>query len=171
MNIHDASAHNSVDIIRELINNGADVDQRDNYGTTFWNSLSVKDYFLYTVSELFQDTFNGQDYFVSSSQDHRNYHGCTPLHSAVRPGHFEAVKELIKHGANVNVTNDFGSTPLHMASRQGLSEIVQILLEYSDHSLRDIKGRTASDIALNQEIRDLIINYQEYPNIKDPGYN
>jgi ankyrin repeat protein len=51
---------------------------------------------------------------------------CTPLHHAVRYGHVDAVKWLLKHGADVNAIAYNGFSPLHFADDVA---IVRLLLE------------------------------------------
>jgi ankyrin repeat protein len=53
----------------------------------------------------------------------------TPLHIASVFGNFEAVKILIKNGADVNVLNNNGSNPLHYAASRGRLEIVKLLVK------------------------------------------
>ena len=57
------------------------------------------------------------------------YAGNTPLHSAACAGHTNVVKELISHGASVEVHNENGHTPLMEAASAGHVEIAQQLLE------------------------------------------
>jgi ankyrin repeat protein len=43
----------------------------------------------------------------------------TPLHTAAWQGDVAAIRELVKNGADVNVTDDAGATPLYWAARGG----------------------------------------------------
>lgn len=52
-----------------------------------------------------------------------------PLDIACREQDTQTVRELIQHGAMVNVQNLFGYTPFHHAAAAGALEVVQILLE------------------------------------------
>jgi ankyrin repeat protein len=54
----------------------------------------------------------------------------TPLHLASRWGHVEAVRMLLKLGADVTAQSKFGWTPLHLSSRRGDAEVTRMLLEY-----------------------------------------
>lgn len=54
--------------------------------------------------------------------------GVTPLHDAVSQGHFEIVKQLLKHkNINPNVTDKINLSPLHYAVLISSSMIVQML--------------------------------------------
>ncbi|MBI4650359.1 ankyrin repeat domain-containing protein [Candidatus Desantisbacteria bacterium] len=56
----------------------------------------------------------------------------TPLLVACRDGHYEIVKELLKAGANVNVTEPtFGAVPLHKATYNGHANITALLVKQS----------------------------------------
>ena len=55
---------------------------------------------------------------------------CTPLIIASRDGHFEVVELLIELGANVNTRGDFGMTPLRAAKFSANHELVQLLQKY-----------------------------------------
>lgn len=57
------------------------------------------------------------------------YRGLVPLHNACSYGHFEVTDMLIKHGANVNVSDLWKFTPLHEAAAKGKYEIVRLLLQ------------------------------------------
>jgi ankyrin repeat protein len=64
----------------------------------------------------------------------------TPLHIASVFGNFEAVKILIKNGADVNVLNNNGSNPLHYASSRGRLDIVRLLVKSGvDLNVDDIR--------------------------------
>ncbi|CAL5227450.1 g10416 [Coccomyxa viridis] len=78
--------------------------------------------------------------------------GYTPLHYAARSGHLEAVRMLIKAGANVNMTTSAGkATPLHRAAYMGHSAVAEALLHSgADASLQDADGQTALDKAAAQ---------------------
>ncbi|MBH37583.1 hypothetical protein CL658_00940 [bacterium] len=51
------------------------------------------------------------------------------LLQAAKIGDIKRTKNLIKHGANVNVTNIYGETVLQLAAFDGFVEIVQLLLD------------------------------------------
>lgn len=61
----------------------------------------------------------------------RCFLGETPLHRAVRAGHLDIVRLLVKLGADVNMNahTPEGYTPLHEAARNGHTEVAAYLIE------------------------------------------
>ena len=101
----------------------------------------------------------------------KNNYGNTPLHYACIHNHLEIVKELIIHNANVNEKNNNGYTALHKASQWGKLEIVKELIDYCDLSITDNYGWKAVDVAYNEEIKQFIRDYQDFPTIEEPNEN
>lgn len=61
--------------------------------------------------------------------DVRNSRGMTLLHKAAEAGDLEKAKELIKDGANPDITNLIRQTALHMAIYAGHSELARFLIK------------------------------------------
>lgn len=55
--------------------------------------------------------------------------GETPLHLLCLGSEIEAIRELIRRGAEVNTVNDCGSTPLSDAALTGRVDVVRLLLQ------------------------------------------
>ena len=53
--------------------------------------------------------------------------GYTPLHLAAISGHDECVTVLLKHNADISVTDEYGKPPIQMAELCSQSSIVRIL--------------------------------------------
>jgi ankyrin repeat protein len=109
----------------------------------------------------------------------------TPLHTATasREENMLMVQQLIQHGADVNAKDLFGSTPLHNACTNGHIETVKFLLAHkADRTIKggvgarmiegeDINDYTPAWTAARRgflEIADLINNWQDIPEIKEP---
>jgi hypothetical protein len=74
--------------------------------------------------------------------------GRSLLMTAVRMGHSDVARQLIKAGADVDTKSKAGDTPLMAAARGGDPVIVHMLLEGgADIEARDRKGKTAQAIA------------------------
>uniref|UniRef100_A0A8B9LAT5 Oxysterol-binding protein n=1 Tax=Astyanax mexicanus TaxID=7994 RepID=A0A8B9LAT5_ASTMX len=83
--------------------------------------------------------------------------GWTPLHLACYFGHRDVVEELLKAGADANLTNNVGDTPLHKAAFTGRKEVVMLLLQY-DACPAVINGtaQIPKDITRNEEVRSML---------------
>ncbi|XP_075895521.1 oxysterol-binding protein-related protein 1 isoform X2 [Nelusetta ayraudi] len=83
--------------------------------------------------------------------------GWTPLHLASYFGHRDVVEELLKAGADVNLSNNIGDTSLHKAAFTGRKEVVMLLLHY-DACATVINGtaQTPKDVTQNPEIRSML---------------
>ena len=55
-------------------------------------------------------------------------HGDTPLHETCIRGNLTIAKELLNHGADVDIRNDDDEIPLHTACKEGFVEIVKEIL-------------------------------------------
>ncbi|XP_035709029.1 protein phosphatase 1 regulatory subunit 12B isoform X12 [Folsomia candida] len=74
--------------------------------------------------------------------------GATALHVAACKGYIKVLDQIIKAGANINVTDVDGWTALHAAAHWGQKEACEILLENNcDTSIKDSCDQTALEIA------------------------
>ncbi len=63
-------------------------------------------------------------------------------------GDFQAVKELIDKGVDVNVSDRYGSTALWKASQYGHTEVVKLLIDAGADVNAEAWGRTSLLLAL-----------------------
>ncbi len=54
--------------------------------------------------------------------------GMSVLHSAAFEGYADIIVLLLKHGANINITDEYGATPLEMAASSNKKSVVEVLL-------------------------------------------
>ncbi len=133
--------------IEDLIQQGADVDVKVNYGLTallnasYWGREDV-------VGILLE---NGADVH------HKDNCGETALMRASYCGHKGVVKLLLENGADVNEKDNYGETALMMASKSKHLDVVRILLEAgADVHQKDIYDKTALMRATDKETKKVI---------------
>ena len=132
-------------IVNLLLRNGAKLNSIDSYGCTPLHEASMLgfDAIVSTMlnqggGSLVQQTIN-----IKSKKD-----SLTPLQIASICGHEAVVKQLIMHGANVNVCNRSGESPLHDVSSRGYANIAKLLLK-ANPDLINIKCTTNHRTALH----------------------
>ena len=111
-----------VEIVIDLIRNGANVNAEDINGLTPLHKAVEKGN-LKIVTELLNSKLimpNLENYEL----------GETPLHIAVKAGNFEICRKLLAAGADINHQNSKWETALHLAAEFGHVEIVTELLNY-----------------------------------------
>ncbi|GBL92869.1 Ankyrin-1 [Araneus ventricosus] len=150
-----------VDIVKELVKNGADVNVGNREGKTPLH-LAVENHScnVEVVTELIK---NGADtsaitrfheftplHLAVSNKNSKleiveailatnpdieavDSHLNTPLHLAVANyfTNFDIIKKLLNHGANVNVSNYYGNTPLHISAKLPKPLVLKELLKWS----------------------------------------
>ncbi len=87
--------------------------------------------------------------------------GETLLHKAAYRGHLHMVKDLLKRGLGINVTDTGGFTPLHEAARAGQFLVAAYLMEHGADPLAVNKnGNTAQELAREKSVEtaDMIAN-------------
>ena len=133
--LHLASEDGNPEVVELLLENGADVNAKDDFGTP-----------LHDASR------NGRTEVVElllergAEVEAKNKDGRTPLHDASRNGHTKIAKLLLENGKDlytdvdgklnkdfidkfVDVKDKKGVTPLHYASWDGYTDIAKVLLE------------------------------------------
>ena len=142
-----ASRDGSLDIVKELLNHGADVNLADRNGNSPLHDASREGY-LVILKELLDRGAN-----IEAT----NKFGFTALITATRLGHTDNVKELLNHGANIEAVDNDRNTSLILASKEGSTDIVKLLLaKGANINAKNLKNKTAYDVADNLDIRDLL---------------
>ena len=91
----------------------------------------------------------------------RDKSGLTALHCAVIEDNLEIIQLLINKGADINIRDlKRDQTPLHFAAKNGKKQAVELLLiSGADPHKKDIIGKTAKQLTVNEEILDLFWRY------------
>jgi ankyrin repeat protein len=127
------------EILRCLINAGADKHDTDNEGQTLLMSAAEEN----RHPEIFRTLIDDENLNVNE----KNNYGQTALtYVAGFNETFEIMDVLIRSGADVNVQSDQGQTPLMHAARfhrQGSKAVKKLLDAGADVNVRDVRGWTA----------------------------
>ena len=136
----EASYQGHIDCVSILLENGADVDERNEDGDTALMWASAKGN-IEIVKKLLE---NGADVNAES------YIGWAPLRFASEePNQRETVRILVKSGANINAKDDIGLTALMEAVRSEDIDIVTFLLQNgADVHVKDHRKNTALILSL-----------------------
>ena len=127
--------------IEEALNNGANVNARDEDGNTALHWEYRGD-----IARVLLE--HGAD--VNA----KNNDGSSVLRCATSP---EVLDLLIEYGADVDARDDSGMTALHWAAIQGYAAFVEALAVSSDVNAKDNYGNTPLDYAAGPEIEDLLV--------------
>lgn len=136
--LHDAVSRSDHAEVNRLIDEGANVNARNERGETPLY-LATRAAYAPLVSVLIIAGAN-----VNAPADD----GTTPLHVAAEQGNLAIAQILVSEGANPNTKAKNGTTPLHVAAKQGNAKLVENLIDAGANvSLPDASGQSAVNIA------------------------
>ena len=119
--VANAAEQNNVQIVRQLLQGGADVNAAQSDGLTalHWaainNNLEMTEILLYAGGSFRSTTRVG---------------GYTPLHLASQKGNFEIMGAMLKAGADPNQFTSTGVTSMHFAAAVDAPEAIHVLVGY-----------------------------------------
>jgi hypothetical protein len=150
MPLHNAASFGRLDVVKELVMAGADVNGENSRGLTalmFAAGGNKPDIVAFLVAE-------GADVNALS------HDGASPLGFAAVNGALECARILMDGGADVAATSTGGETPLFSAVRMefesSAKDMVRLLLESgADPAARNSNGETAEDVAFEMDRQEL----------------
>ena len=116
--LHCAVKHGNIEMVKELLKHGAEVDSEDNFQCTPLMDALKRNQF--DIAKLLLE--------YGANINHCDNRGMTALHSAAAIGHVKTIEFLLKNGANVNAIDNIKYSPLHTATEMEEWD------EFSEHS-------------------------------------
>ncbi|GEM_PF-3598054 len=173
------------DVIRLLVENGADVNGNDPYGRPLiLNERALRDPVILNILTDAGMELNAVDdagangiysaaaagnqktviFFIEHGADIncRSRSGSTPLMAAVHNGDHNMIRFLLAKGCSPHVPDHEGRTPLMAAAEKADSEaVVMLIAAGADVNTRDNMGRAALDIILDSGKRENMDDYRK----------
>ena len=149
--LHIAAADNAVDIMKILIENGAEIDICDDYNdtplhlATYHKSLDAMQLLLDSGANV--NALSSDGYYPLSK-------AITPWMGNIEP---EVILLLLKYGADINAVSGTDALPaLHTAAELGEADIVKLLIEHGADINLEYDGLTPLDAAMEEEQEEVI---------------
>ena len=138
--LHFAVAQGHIDVVRLLVDAGANANLASSNGQTSLHIAAQKGnvdavHFLVAAGANTNQTDNK---------------GKIPLHRAVAQGHLDVVRTVIEAGSDINLTEKKGKAPLALAAAKGHWDLVRLLIAAgADPDLSGKRGKTSWDCSLS----------------------
>ena len=139
--LHWASLRGHLEVVRYLLEHGANVKAQDKDGSMplHWASRKGRREVIRVLIQHKADA-NAQD-----------KNKLTPLHKASSRGCADSARFFLEHGVDVLAQDKNGWTPLHCAAFEGHVEVTRVLLDHCvDTATRDKEGRTPLHLASSE---------------------
>ena len=119
-NLHDAASKNAYEAATVLLNQGADVNTKDNLGRTPLHYAAEKNASA-TAEMLLKQ---------GADANAKGRYGFTPLHFTAVANASATAEVLLKRGADANAKGRYGFTPLHFTAVANASATAELLRSY-----------------------------------------
>ncbi len=133
--LHTAAARGYTDVVRWLLDYGANPDIKDDAGNTAQSCAQKAGHakvaqMLEEASKLLNQPVAERVTLAATGDiNERDAYGYTALHWAASRGNVQAVRDLIAQGADLNKMNSIGLTALTLAAMNGCENIVRLLID------------------------------------------
>ncbi|KAG9152859.1 hypothetical protein Leryth_012477 [Lithospermum erythrorhizon] len=146
--LHSAASSGNAEIVKLLLDRGADVNIKNGGGRTALHYAASKGWLK--VAEVLIS--------AGANLNVKDKVGCTPLHRAASTGKSELCEFLIEEGADVDEVDRAGQTALMTAVVCQNNEVALLLVRHgAEVDIEDKEGYTALGLASN-ELRPRLIN-------------
>jgi ankyrin repeat protein len=156
--LHYAAAHDEPDMVRILLENGADLNAENSFR---WTPLfsAARMGSVETVQALLE---------AGAESDAVSAEGRTPMMVLIDRGRLGGMTDkmmlLLDNGADPNLQDNNGDTALHFAARTGKLEAIPLLIGHgADQNLQNNEGLIAIDIAGNEQTAEILGEAGEEP--------
>jgi ankyrin repeat protein len=143
--LHIAAQNNHPKIVKELVENDAQLNLQNEYGETPVHKAAINS--LESIKELIKA---GADVNIQDDW------GTVPLHVASHWGHLNIVIELVKAGANTSIKNDDGHTAAQVAGNKNHKNIKKFIDSYTAFFALKIRNH---NVSREKEIESDLLKY------------
>ena len=167
--LHMGCAGGSVDVVQALLNACANVTSSDCLGRTC----------LHVVCEtggraILRAILDSKSAHTRLNIDSLATGSITPLHLCAMLGHDQLARDLLVHGATVDLADAQGMSAVHHAASKGHLDVVNLLGEFDEDmlllSLRDASGSTALHRAVecgHVKVVRTLLSFTHNPNLRN----
>ncbi|XP_037875630.1 leucine-rich repeat serine/threonine-protein kinase 1 isoform X2 [Bombyx mori] len=140
--LHQAALWDNLELLQELIVNGAEVDARDTHGRSALHAAALAE------RSACLSALCSAGAYVDARWD-SSAGGKTALHIAAERGHVENIRAMLKAGASLHITDSGGDTALSLAEKNNHRHAARALRE-----ARDAQDRER--LSQHTQLRDLV---------------
>ena len=196
--LHEACAEGHLESVRVLLDNGADIDNKNEDEQTPFH-LAAEAGHIDVVELLLErdqnaifdkdEDDNSALHLASNEQrsamvelllrqgasvQQRNNLGWTALDCAAAAGAYECADLLLKHNSPVDPMDMKKTTPLHLTAKYGHARITTLLLQHGANvSLEDVDGRNVLELAIQHRqkaVAEVVIKSKDWYRAMDPSH-
>ena len=146
--------HETIHIVKYLIEQGASVNHRNNRGRTCLSSAAAS----YNIDRELLELLLAHGADINT----RDVFGCTVMMGAANCEYLfgsgkitERLAMLLEYGADINLRDNKGNTALHYATKRGFDKIVDFIIENGgDINAQNYRGETALIVSMRQEMKN-----------------